>query len=268
MVDWKDPDLPVSQQAKLLGINRSSLYYKPVQPSPEEVAIKHRIDEIYTKYPYFGSRKIAEFLKNEGVNINRKRVQRHMREMGIQAIYPGPNLSKRNLQHRIYPYLLKGVTITRPNQVWSIDITYIRLQSSWMYLTAIIDWYSRYIISWELAQTLDIDFVLEAVRRAFTVSTPDIFNSDQGSHFTSSKYINLLKEQSSIQISMDSKGRALDNVMIERFWRSLKYEEVYLKDYGSPKAARSNIRDYMNLYNHERPHQSLDYKTPGFIYFQ
>lgn len=268
MVDWKDPELPISGQAKLLGLNRSSLYYKPVQPSQEEVAIKNRIDEIYTKFPYFGSRRIAEKLKAKGVNINRKRVQRHMHEMGIQAISPGPNLSKRNLQHRIYPYLLKGVTINRPDHVWSIDITYIRMQNNWMYLTAIIDWYSRYIISWELDQTLEMDFVLETVQQAFTIGLPDIFNSDQGSHFTSPKYINLLREQPSVQISMDSKGRALDNIMIERFWRSLKYEEVYLKDYGTPREARNNIKDYIKIYNHERPHQSLGYKSPDMVYFQ
>src|SRR5699024_5139166 len=267
MVDWQDPNVPIAQQADLLSINRSSLYYKPVQPSSEEVAIKHRIDEVYTKFPYFGSRRIAKKLQQEGVNINRKRVQRHMREMGIQAIYPGPNLSKRNLEHRTYPYLLKGVTINRPNQVWSIDITYIRLHNSWMYLTAIIDWFSRYIISWELDQTLAMDFVLDAVQQAFHNGTPDIFNSDQGSHFTSPKYINLLKEYPSIEISMDPKGRALDNIMIERFWRSLKYEEVYLKDYDTPRVARSNINDYMDIYNHNRPHQSLNYETPASVYF-
>lgn len=267
MVEWDDAELPISQQAELLNLNRTSLYYKPVEPSAEEVAMKHRIDKIYTKYPYFGSRKITEKLKAEGVSINRKRVQRHMREMGIQAVYPGPNLSKRNLRHRVYPYLLKGVNTTRPNQVWSIDITYIQLQHSWMYLTAVIDWYSRYIISWELDQTLEINFVLDTVKRALTIETPEIFNSDQGSHFTSPKYINLLKEHPSIQISMDSKGRALDNIMIERFWRSLKYEEVYLKDYGTPREARRNIRDYMGLYNYDRPHQSLGYKTPASIYF-
>lgn len=186
-----------------------------------------------------------------------------------QAVYPGPNLSKRNLQHRVYPYLLRGLSIARPNQVWSIDITYIRLQRSWIYLTAVIDWYSRCILSWELDQTLAMDFVLEAVQRAFTVGgEPEIFNSDQGSHFTSSSYINLLKEHPSVQISMDSKGRALDNIRIERFWRSLKYEEVYLKDYETPREARNNISDYMMLYNHERPHQALDYKTPGSVYFQ
>jgi len=269
MVDRAASELPVSHQAELLGINRSSLYYKPVQPSQEEVAIKHRIDKIYTKFPYFGSRKIAQRLNAEGVTINRKKVQRHMREMGIQAVYPGPNLSKRNLQHRIYPYLLRGLSIARPNQVWSIDITYIRLQRSWIYLTAVIDWYSRCILSWELDQTLAMDFVLETVRRAFTVGgEPEIFNSDQGSHFTSSSYINLLKEHPSVQISMDSKGRALDNIQIERFWRSLKYEEVYLKDYETPREAKNNISDYMMLYNHERPHQSLNYKTPGSVYFQ
>ncbi|MEW9676070.1 IS3 family transposase [Lentibacillus sp. L22] len=267
LVDWNDAELSISEQAKLLGINRSSLYYKPVLPSAEEVAVKHRIDEIYTQFPFFGSRRITQLLNQEGVKINRKRVQRHMREMGIQAIYPGPNLSKRNLQHRIYPYLLKGVNISHPNQVWSIDITYIRLHHSWMYLTAIIDWYSRYIISWELDQTLEMDFVLQTVQQAFTVNTPEIFNSDQGSHFTSPKYIHLLKEHPSIQISMDAKGRALDNIMIERFWRSLKYEEVYLKDYDIPRQARSNINNYMDFYNHERPHQSLDYQTPASIYF-
>lgn len=267
MVDWSDSELPITKQAELLSLNRSSLYYKPVQPSPEDVAMKHRIDTIYTQFPFFGSRKITEMLKKEGVNINRKRVQRHMREMGIQAVYPGPNLSKRNLEHRVYPYLLKGVNITRPNQVWSIDITYIRLNHSWMYLTAIIDWCSRFILSWELDQTLEMDFVLEAVQQAFTFGTPDIFNSDQGSHFTSPKYVYLLKEYPSIQISMDSKGRALDNIMIERFWRSLKYEEVYLNDYEMPKEARTGIRDYINLYNYQRPHQSLNYQTPATIYF-
>lgn len=187
MIEWQDSELSITKQAELLSLNRSSLYYKPVGPSAEDVAIKHRIDEIYTKYPFYGSRRITALLNQEGVNINRKRVQRHMREMGIQAVYPGPNLSKRNLQHRIYPYLLKGVNINYPNHVWSIDITYIRLQRSWMYLAAVIDWYSRYVISWELDQSLDIGFILDAVQRAFSIAKPVIFNSDQGSHFTSPK---------------------------------------------------------------------------------
>lgn len=266
MIEWQDSELSITKQAELLSLNRSSLYYKPVGPSAEDVAIKHRIDEIYTKYPFYGSRRITALLNQEGVNINRKRVQRHMREMGIQAVYPGPNLSKRNLQHRIYPYLLKGVNINYPNHVWSIDITYIRLQRSWMYLAAVIDWYSRYVISWELDQSLEIGFILDAVQRAFSIAKPVIFNSDQGSHFTSPKYINLLNAKE-VQISMDSKGRALDNIIIERFWRNIKYEEVYLKDYESPREARINIRDYIDFYNYNRPHQSLDYKTPSSVYF-
>ncbi|MDA3130317.1 IS3 family transposase [Aliibacillus thermotolerans] len=266
MIEWQDSELSITKQAELLRLNRSSLYYKPVGPSAEDVAIKHRIDEIYTKYPFYGSRRITALLNQEGVNINRKRVQRHMREMGIQAVYPGPNLSKRNLQHRIYPYLLKGVNINYPNHVWSIDITYIRLQRSWMYLAAVIDWYSRYVISWELDQSLEIGFILDAVQRAFSIAKPVIFNSDQGGHFTTPKYINLLNSKE-VQISMDSKGRALDNIIIERFWRNIKYEEVYLKDYESPREARINIRDYIDFYNYNRPHQSLDYKTPSSVYF-
>ncbi|MFC0613614.1 IS3 family transposase, partial [Scopulibacillus daqui] len=267
MVEWKDSELPITQQADLLSLNRSSLYYKPVDPSPEELTIKHRIDEIYTKYPFYGSRRMTIQLNREGVNINRKAVQRHMREMGIQGISPGPNLSKRNLQHRIYPYLLRGVTISHPNHVWGIDITYIRMQKGWMYLVAVIDWYSRFVISWELDQTLEIDFVLEAVRRALSKGQPNIFNSDQGSHFTSPQYINLLKERP-IKISMDGKGRALDNIITERLWRTVKYEEVYLKDYQTPRETRREIKNFLTFYNYERPHQSLGYVTPASVYGQ
>lgn len=201
----------------------------------------------------------------EDLEVSRKTVQRHMREMGIEAIYPGPNLSKRDLSHRIFPYLLKDLSINRTNQVWGIDITYIRLQRSWMYLVAIIDWYSRYIVAWELDQTLEIDFVLEAVNTALEKANPDILNSDQGSHFTSPRYIELLRE-SNVAISMDGKGRAKDNILIERFWRSIKYEEVYLKEYESPREARNGIKEYMNFYNSERPHQSLGYITPARLY--
>lgn len=267
MVERPDSELPIKTQAELLTLNRSSLYYKPVDPSPEEVAIKHRIDQIYTKYPFYGSRRIKVLLNRKGKEINRKAVQRHMREMGIQGICPGPNLSKRNLQHRIYPYLLRGVTANHPNHIWGINITYIRLVKGWMYLVAIIDWYSRYIISWELDQSLEMDFVLEAVQGALSQAQPIIFNSDQGSHFTSPHYICLLKEKE-IQISMDGKGHALDNIITERFWRNIKYEDVYLKEYGSPKEARINIKNYMAFYNEERPHQSLDYQTPESLYFQ
>ena len=231
---------PITTQAQLLGLNRTSLYYKPVEPSPEEIFIKHKIDEIYTKHPYFGSRRITVVLNNNGININRKAVQRHMREMGIAGISPGPNLSKRNLEHRIYPYLLRNLAISHPNHVWGIDITYIRLQRGWMYLVALIDWYSRFVVSWELDQTLEIDFVLEAVKRALSVGQPEILNSDQGSHFTSPQYTGLLLDKD-IRISMDGKGRALDNIVTERLWRTIKYEEVLLKRLRESK--RSKERD-------------------------
>lgn len=259
-------EFSVSTQAGLLNLNRSGIYYKPVLPSAEEVALKHKIDEIYTARPIYGSRRIRVALQNEGFMVNRKIVQRCMREMGIQGIHPGPNLSKRDLEHRIFPYLLRGLAIKNPNHVWGIDITYIRLMNSWMYLVAVIDWYSRFIVDWELDQTLEMPFVIETVERSFTKACPAIFNSDQGSHFTSPKYIDLLKA-SNVLISMDGKGRAIDNIFAERFWRSLKYEEVYLKDYSTPREARMGIRDYINFYNNERPHQSLDYKTPASIYY-
>src|ERR1700719_1163287 len=267
MIDWKDADLPITTQADLLGLNRSSLYYKSVEPSPEEVFTKHRIDEIYTKYPFFGSRRITAVLNESGLLINRKAVQRHMREMGIAGISPGPNLSKHNLEHRIYPYLLRNLPITHPNHVWGIDITYIRLQRSWMYLVAIIDWYSRYVVSWELDQTLEIDFVLEAVKRAFSQNKPEILNSDQGSQFTSPQYTDIVLEKE-VKISMDGKGRALDNIITERLWRTVKYEEVYLKEYDTPREARKEINNFLHFYNHERPHQSLGYKPPASVYSQ
>jgi putative transposase len=189
-----------------------------------------------------------------------------MKEMGIAGICPGPNLSKRNTEHRVYPYLLRGVTASHPNHVWGIDITYIRLKEGWMYLVAVLDWFSRYIVSWELDQVLEIPFVLVTVKRALNKAIPLILNSDQGSHFTSPQYIQLLQNAGS-QVSMDGKGRAIDNIFTERFWRSIKYEEVYLSDYTSPREARRGISKYMNFYNNERPHQSLAYKTPAEAYY-
>jgi putative transposase len=245
----------------LLTITRSSLYYRPVAVSRVELDLRLKIDELYTEHPYYGSRRIAIIL-----NVNRKTVQRLMREMGIQAIYPGPNLSRRNHKQSIYPYLLNNITASYPNHVWGIDITYIRLRHSWMYLVAIIDLYSRYIISWELSQTLEIDFVLTALKRALSQGKPDIMNSDQGSHFTSPQYIELLKE-ANVRISMDGKNRAIDNIFIERFWRSLKYEDIYIKDYQAPREARIGITEYIRYYNYERPHQSLDYRIPSELYF-
>jgi putative transposase len=265
MLEWEDSELSLSMQAELLGISRSSLYYRPVGASPAEVAIKHKIDEIYTKYPFYGSRRITVTLRGEGIDISRKRVRRYMLDMGIEAIYPGPNLSKRSLESKIYPYLLRDVTVDRVNQVWGIDITYIRLDGGWMYLVAVIDWYSRYVISWELDQSLEMPFVMRAVGKALLVGVPEIFNSDQGSHFTSDEYTDLLIEKN-ITISMDGKKRALDNIFTERLWRSVKYEEVYLHNYCSPREARMGISKYVEFYNEQRPHQSLGYQTPGDVY--
>jgi len=257
--------LPLVVQAELLGVSRASLYYKAAPPSAEEVWIKHRIDELYTQYPFFGSRRITACLQRAGLVVNRKAVQRHMREMGIAAIYPGPNLSKRELLHRTYPYLLRGVMANEPNHIWGIDITYIRLVAGWLYLVAIIDWYSRYVVSWELSDSLEIEFVLAAVDSALARSKPRIWNSDQGSHFTSPRYIERLQE-AAVQISMDGKGRALDNIFTERLWRSVKYEEVYLHDYTTPRQARQGLTRYLEFYNHERPHQALNYQTPAELY--
>jgi len=267
MVEREGSELSLGAQAELLNLSRSSLYYKPIPPTAEEIAVKHRIDEIYTESPFYGSRKITGQLRREGVLINRKAVQGHMREMGIAGITPGPNLSRRAQGHRLFPYLLRDLVIERPNQVWGIDITYIRLLGGWLYLVAIIDWFSRYTVAWELDETLEMPFVIECVERALSQAAPEIWNSDQGSHFTSPLYTDRL-QQAGVRISMDGKGRALDNILTERLWRTLKYEEVYLHDYANPKEARHGIGGYFDFYNHRRIHQSLDYQTPAEVYFQ
>jgi len=264
-LEWDCPEHALIVQAGLLSLNRSSLYYKPVPPSPEEIRLKHRIDELYTRHPFLGYRRIAAIMNREGDGIHKNTVRSYMREMGIMAIYPGPNLSKRDLQHRTYPYLLRGLPITQPNQVLSVDITYLRMKHGWMYLYAVMDWYSRYIIDWQLDQSLEIGFVLETMKRVLAKHKPAIINSDQGSHFTSPQYIDLLKENE-VRISMDGKGRAKDNIVIERFWRSLKYNEVYLNDYNSPRETRQGVESYIHLHNHYLPHQSLANQTPVSVY--
>jgi putative transposase len=265
LVEREGAELPLKTQAELLSLNRTSLYYRPVPPSPEEVMIKHRIDELYTAHPFYGSRRITAILQRD-MSINRKAVQRHMREMGIAGICPGPNLSKRRMDHQVYPYLLRNLNITYPNHVWGIDITYIRLVGGWLYLVAILDWFSRYVVSWALDQTLEMPFVLAAVNNALVLAKPTICNSDQGSQFTSPQYLERLHD-AQVQISMDGRNRAVDNIFTERLWRSVKYEEVYLHDYASPKEARQGLTRYFTFYNHERPHQSLDYRTPAEVYF-
>ncbi len=249
----------------MLNLNRSGLYYRLAGPSAEELALKRRIDELYTAHPFYGVRRISAQLRRDGVLVNHKAVARHMREMGLAGIGPGPNLSKRQQEHAVHPYLLRGVTASTAKHVWGIDITYIRLTRGWLYLVAVLDWYSRYIVSWELDQTLHIEFVLAATRRALEQAQPRIWNSDQGSHFTSPQYTGLLVA-ADVRISMDGRGRAHDNIFVERLWRTIKYEEVYLHEYTSPREARTGLEQYLEFYNHARLHQALGYRTPAEVY--
>lgn len=267
MVEPNNERISLSRQALLLTVNRTSLYREPVGPKWNDIdlADMRMIDEIYTKCPYYGYRRISAQMQFKGREINRKRVRRLMRIMGIQGISPGPNLSKRLHAKYKHPYLLRGLKIDRPDQVWAIDITYIRLRQGFMYLFVIIDLYSRYIVDYELSTTLDRHWVHDCLRRAFRDRKPEIINSDQGSQFTNEDYINLLKSEG-IKISMDGKGRALDNIFVERFFRSLKYEDIYLNEYESPRSLRRGINKYIKFYNEERLHESLGYDSPVQYY--
>jgi putative transposase len=269
MIESNHEELTVARQAELLDINRTGLYYKPVPVNDEEDKIKRLIDEIYTDHPEFGYRRMTVILQRKhGMRVNRKRIRQYMREMSIHGFCPGPNLSKRIHRKYLYPYLLAGMDICRPNQVWSIDITYCRMKKGFMYMVAIIDWYSRYIVGFSLSNTLDKVFVLNAIKIAIRrFGIPEIMNSDQGSQFTSDEYIGLLKENG-IRISMDGKGRALDNQRIERFFRSYKWEKLYLEDCDNGITLKQITREYINFYNFRRPHQSLGYATPYEIYSQ
>lgn len=253
--------LPKSIQTDLLGISRSSLYYEPQPVSLKTLVTMNGIDRIYTAHPFYGSRRIAKEL-----GVNRKQIQRLMREMGYEAIYPKPNLSKNTVPHPVYPYLLRGVIASYPNHIWGTDITYIKMAKGFLYLTVYLDWFSRFVLSWRLSTTLETEFVLEAAKEALVIGTPEIENSDQGVQFTSQEYINLW-EKNKVKISMDGRGRAMDNIFTERLWRSLKYEEVYLKEYATVLEAKENIGTYFNFYNYERKHQSHNYRTPAEIYF-
>jgi putative transposase len=249
----------------LLDISRSGLYYQAKGISEDELDLMKLIDRQYLATPFFGARKIAACLKGEGHMVNRKRVRRLMRLMGLKAIYRRPRTSKPALGHKIYPYLLGGMKITRPNQVWAADITYIPMARGFLYLVAIIDWYSRYVLSWRLSNTLDTSFCVKALEEALKKGKPDIFNTDQGAQFTSEAFTGLL-EQQGVRISMDGKGSYKDNLFIERLWRTVKYEEVYLKAYDDARDARINLGNYFKFYNTERPHQAHDYRTPAEIY--
>lgn len=260
-IDPMHQQLSIRQQCLLLGVNRSSFYLEPKEENEYNLKLMNRIDREYVVHPFYGSRRMTIVLKNEGHEVNRKRVQRLMQMMGLEAIYPKPNLSV-SLERQIkYPYLLRNKVIERPNNAWCADITYIPLQGGFAYCVAILDWYSRYVLSWKVSNSMDVNFCLEALEEALKNGKPDIFNTDQGSQFTSLAFVNsLLAAQ--IQVSWDGRGRAMDNIFIERLWRSLKYEEVYLKEYEGLKEARQQIGKYFDFYNNERPHQSLRYQTP------
>ena len=266
MVDRRRPSLSVVRQCQLLDISRSGLYYQPVGVSDEDLNLMELIDHQYMATPFYGARKIAAWLKRKGQIVNRKRVRRLMQLMGIKAIYRRPRTSTPAPGNQIYPYLLSGMEITRPNQVWAADITYIPMAHGFLYLVAIIDWYSRYVLAWRLSNTLDADFCVEALKEALKKGRPDVFNTDQGSQFTGKAFTGLL-EQHGVKISMDGKGSYRDNLFIERLWRTVKYEEVYLKAYQGGKDARTEINDYFRFYNTQRPHQALGYKTPAEEYF-
>lgn len=249
----------------MLGLNRSSLYYEPVAESAENLRLMQRIDEQYTAWPCYGSRKMTRWLVEQGEVVNRKRVQRLMRVMGLEAIYPKPRLSLAGRGHRIFPYLLRNVRIERPDQVWSSDITYIPLLTGFMYLAAIIDWYSRYVLAWRLSNTLDGSFCLAMLEEALRGGKPEVFNTDQGVQFTAEAWTSRL-ESAGVAVSMDGRGRCLDNVFVERLWRSVKYEDVYLRGYETVAQLHAGLARYFPSYNTERLHQSLDYQTPASVY--
>lgn len=255
----------VRRQCELLNLSRSGLYYEPLPISAENQAIMNKIDEIYLKYPFYGARRMSRELKGLGFYVGRKRTGSLMNLMGLEAVFPGKNTSKPNPQHRVYPYLLRNVEVSRANQVWSTDITYIRLKHGFVYLVAVIDWKSRYVLSWKLSNTLTSDFCIEALKEALSYGTPEIFNTDQGSQFTSAEFTQELKNRG-IQISMDGRGRALDNIFVERLWRSVKYENIYLNCYETIPQTQAGLKEYFEFHNVKRRHQSLDYKTPWLIY--
>lgn len=267
MVEPHHEQISLRRQCQLLGLTRASLYYEPPAETVENLELMRLLDEQYTRCPFYGVRRMTAWLQQRGYVVNEKRVRRLLRKMGLLAVYPKPRLSQPTPGAQVYPYLLREVAITRVNQVWSTDITYVRLLTGFIYLVAIIDWYSRYVLAWEVSNTLESSFCVAALDRALLVAQPEIFNSDQGAQFTSQGFTGTLLAYG-IQISMDGRGRALDNIFVERLWRSVKYEEVYLKDYRHVPEAVSGLGGYFRFYNDERLHQSLDYQTPGAVYRQ
>jgi putative transposase len=266
LIEVEHAELSVRRQCELLGLNRSSLYYEAAAETAENLRLMRLIDEQYTAQPVYGSRRMTAWLKHEkGEKVNRKRVQRLMHLMGLEAIYPKPKLSAGGRGHRIYPYLLRDVRIERPNQVWSADITYVPLPSGFMYLAAVIDWFSRYVLSWRLSNSLDGGFCMEMLDEALSRGTPMVFNTDQGVQFTALEWTGRL-EKAGVQVSMDGKGRCLDNVFVERLWRTVKYEDVYIRGYEQVSELKRGLNAYFPFYNEKRLHQSLEYKTPSVVY--
>ena len=260
------PQLSIVQQCQLLGIARSSVYYQPQAPSDEDLILLRSLDQQYLETPFYGSRRMTVVLRQQGYAVNRKRVQRLMRQLGIEAIYPKPRLSQAHRDHQVYPYLLRGLAITQSNQVWCTDITYLPVLKGHFYLVAIMDWFSRKVLSWRISNTLDVTFCLEALQESITeYGHPEIFNSDQGSQFTSHGFTDCLKAVG-VQISMDGRGRCFDNIFIERLWRSLKYELIYLMAFEDGIHLNQEVRKWFNWYNQERPHQALGYRTPEVVY--
>lgn len=269
LIEPAKENISIVRQCQLLGVNRSSYYYEPVPVDPEDISLMRRIDEIYTQFPYYGAPRITARLSREYIKpINHKKVERLMRLMGICAIYPKKKTSQPYPWHVRYPYLLNGLDINRPNQVWGTDITFVRAANLWFYLTVILDWFSRYVIAWKLSRSLGIQFCVAVLEEALKIARPEIHNSDQGSQFTSENYLSILKRYPEIKISMDGRGRCFDNIFCERLWRTVKYEEVYLHDYRSYEDAENSLGRYFETYNHERLHQSLNYQTPAEVYFQ
>jgi len=265
-VDADHKQFSVRRQCELLGLNRSSYYYDAASASDEDLHMMRLIDEQYLRTPFFGSRLMASILTRQlQQSVNRKRVQRLMRQMGIEAIYPKPRTTQRNKDHRVFPYLLRDLEITRKDQVWSTDITYVPLHRGFMYLVAVIDWHTRYVLSWRLSNTLESHFCVEALDDSLSRGRPEIFNTDQGSQFTSQAFVSVLQDHE-IAISMDGRGRAIDNVFIERLWRTVKYEDIYLKDYKTPTELAAGLERYFAFYCDERPHSSLGYRTPAEAY--
>lgn len=267
MLEPNHSELSLRCQCQLLGINRSSYYYQPVPIDEELLALMRMVDEIYTQYPFFGTRQMVSYLRRQGIAVGRTRMRGIYNRLGLQAACPGPHTSKPHPEHKIYPYLLRDVEIVQKDQVWSTDITYIRLRKGFVYLMAIIDWFSRYVLDWELSISLDAEFCIEALDRVLCGAKCNIFNTDQGSQFTSKGFTDLLKSRE-ISISMDGKGRALDNIFVERLWRSVKYECIYLHEFDTVYAVKKQLAKYFEFYNTERPHQGLGGHTPAEIYLR